>query len=204
MEFDHFAVSGETLEVAAAHVQAALGVGLAEGGRHEVFGTHNRLLGLADRFYLEAIATDPAAPPPGQPRWFALDEFQGPPRITNWICRVGNLDEALAGLPLGAGRPVEVTRGSLRWRMAVPDDGKLPFQGAFPALIEWLAGGHPAEMLPVSGCRMRRFTVAHPEADALLEMLGPHIADPRLRIELGPVCAFRAEFDTPSGRKVLQ
>lgn len=204
MEFDHIAVAGLTLDEAARHVQSTLGVGLAEGGRHALFGTHNRLLGLEDGLYLEAIAIDTDAPPPDRPRWFDLDRFSGPPRISNWVCRVDDLDAALARLPEGAGRPVEVSRGALRWRMAVPDDGILPFDGTFPALIEWLSGGHPAEMLPRSGCRLRRLVIAHPEPEALQEVLMPLLSDPRIRFETGPVGAFSAVFETPSGRKVLQ
>jgi len=41
-----------------------LGVPFQPGGRHDVFGTHNALLGLADGLYIEAIAIaiDPDAP----------------------------------------------------------------------------------------------------------------------------------------------
>ena len=45
-ELDHFALSASTLEEGVAAVEAALGVPLAGGGRHEKMGTHNRLLGL--------------------------------------------------------------------------------------------------------------------------------------------------------------
>ena len=70
MELDHIAVAGACLEAAAAHVEEALGVALQSGGEHQRFGTHNRLLGLADGLYLEAIAIDPCAPDPDRPRWF--------------------------------------------------------------------------------------------------------------------------------------
>lgn len=204
MEFDHFAVAGQDLRLATEHVQDALGVGLIPGGQHALFGTHNTLLGLDEGLYLEAIAVDPDATPPARARWFDLDRFQGPPRITNWICRVPDLDAVLADLPSGMGRPVEVQRGTLRWRMAVPDDGVLPFGGAFPALIQWKGSDHPANLLPRSGCRLSRFTIAHPEAEEVQALLAPHLADPRVRIELGPVCAMWAEVETPSGRRVLQ
>ena len=204
MEFDHFAVAGMSLDAATAHTQDALGVGLVPGGQHALFGTHNRLLGLEDGLYLEAIAIDPDAADPGRARWFDLDRFEGAPRISNWIARVDDLDATLAALPLDIGEPVRVTRGALQWRMAVPGDGILPFDGAFPALIQWECDTHPADMLPVSGCRLRRFTVSHPEAEGLQELLGPRLSDARVRIETGPVSALSAEFDTPSGRRVLQ
>ena len=137
MQLDHIAIAGETLEAAVAHVEEALGVPLLPGGKHVHFGTHNQLLGLADGLYLEAIAIDPSAPALDYPRWFDLDRFEGKPRLNNWICRSDDLEAELARLPKGAGRPVALQRGDLRWRMAVPETGILPLSGSFPALIQW-------------------------------------------------------------------
>lgn len=200
MELDHLAVAGESLEAAAAHVEEALGVPLQAGGSHAMFGTHNRLLGLAEGLYLEAIAVDPEAEPQQRPRWFDLDRFKGPPRISNWICRCGDLEAALAGLPDAAGQPLALSRGDLRWRMAVPKDGILPFQNLFPALIEW-QGGHPAPRLTQRGCALRRLVVAHPQAAALCKMLG--LRDGRVVFEAGRG-GYEAEFDTPHGLRVLR
>lgn len=203
MELDHIAVSGETLEEAAAAVEEALGVPMLPGGQHDVFITHNRLLGLEDGLYLEAIAADPTRPAPDRPRWFDLDSFAGPARLTNWICRCDDLDALLAALPVDAGAPVSLTRGDLRWRMAVPADGKLPFDNLFPPLIQWHCDIHPANVLPSSGCRLTRLVVAHPEAAALRDVLAPHLADARVVFETG-AAALSAEFDTPHGRRVLR
>jgi hypothetical protein len=38
--------------------------------------------------------------------------------------------------------------------MAVPTDGKLPFGGLFPALIQWEGTAHPAPRLPDRGVRL--------------------------------------------------
>ncbi len=203
MELDHIAVSGETLEAAVEAVEHALGVPMQPGGEHDVFITHNRLLGLADGLYLEAIAADPNRPAPDRPRWFDLDNFAGPARLTNWICRCDDLDALLAALPVDAGAPVSLTRGDLRWRMAVPADGKLPFGNLFPPLIQWHCEKHPAGMLQSSGCALRRLVVAHPEAGALRAMLAPHFSDARVEFEPG-AAALSAEFDTPHGRRVLR
>ena len=202
MELDHVAVSGEDLAAAAAHVEGALGVALAPGGQHAVFHTHNRLLGLADGLYLEAIAVDQQAPAPDRPRWFDLDRFAGPPRLTNWICRCDDLDATLSALPGGFGRPVALQRGDLRWRMAVPATGVLPFDNCAPALIEWQTDTHPASRLPASGCRLTALSVRHPEAAALAQLLRPHIADPRLSFEAGAP-ALVARVETPDGPREL-
>lgn len=196
------AVSGRTLEAAAAHVEAALGVAMGAGGRHDVFGTYNRLLGLEDGLYLEAIAIDPEAPQPGRARWFDLDRFAGPPRLTNWICRTGDLEGAAASLP-GSGTPVALARGDLRWQMAVPQDGCLPFDNLSPALIRWQGELHPAAMLAPSGCRLRRLVIAHPQADDLKARCEAGLRDTRVVFETGAP-AMEAEFETPHGRRVLR
>ncbi len=201
LELDHIAVSAATLDGGVDHVEAALGVRLCAGGRHELMSTHNRLLGLGPTDYLEVIAIDPAGPPVGHPRWFRLDEFSGPPRLTNWVCRVADLDAALAAAPAGAGRAVALSRGDLRWRMGVPDDGRLPFDDSFPALIEWQGGLRPTDRLAEAGCRLVRLEVAHPEAHALRAALG--LDDPRLILSEGPR-ALRATIRTPHGERVLE
>ena len=137
MLLDHLAVSGATLAEATAHVEDALGVRMQPGGEHDVFHTHNTLLGLEDGLYFEAIAVNPAAPDPDRPRWFDLDRFSGPARLTNWICRSDDLTGELAAVPMDLGAPVALQRGDLRWSMAVPASGRLPFDNCAPALIQW-------------------------------------------------------------------
>lgn len=202
MQLDHVAVAGSTLQEAREYVEAALGVALQPGGEHAVFHTHNALLGLEDGLYLEAIAVNPAAPPPERPRWFDLDRFQGPARLTNWICRTQDMAAALDALPDTMGRPVALARGALRWRMAVPESGILPFDNCAPALIQWDVDTHPAALLPASGVRLRRLTISHPDAAALQAMLGPHLEDDRVAYEAGPA-GFAAAFDTPHGARSL-
>ncbi len=202
LTLDHLAVAGETLAAATQHVTAALGATPQTGGEHAVFHTHNTLLGLADGLYLEAIAANPDAPTPDRPRWFDLDRFHGQPRLTNWICRTDDLDAALARLPDGFGAPVDLQRGSLRWRMAVPQTGILPFHNCAPALIEWQTDEHPATMLEPSGCALSGLMVQHPEAEALRELLAPFLDDARIRFETGPA-RLTARFDTTNGNRIL-
>lgn len=197
LTLDHIAISGETRDAAAAHAAKTLGMELQPGGCHAHFGTHNRLLGLADGLYLEAIAIDPDAPNPGYPRWFDLDDFAGEPRLSNWVCQTPDLDAVLRDLP-EAGEIVTLERGDLKWRMAVPPDGKLPFDGCFPALIQWECADHPAQKLPVTGCRLEKLVVRHPEASRLQQRLAPYLDDARVHFESGSV-ALSAQIDCPDG-----
>ncbi|MBK0329151.1 VOC family protein [Rhodobacteraceae bacterium F11138] len=203
MKLDHVAVAGATLAEAVDAVESALGVAMTAGGRHDVFHTQNRLLGLADGLYLEAIAIDPKAPIPDRARWFDLDRFRGPARLTNWICATDDMVDLLQDLPPGAGQPVALRRGDLNWQMAVPADGILPFDNLFPALIQWHGPLHPGALLPESGCRLRRLVVAHPQADELAAILARTFTDARVVFEPGS-CGLMAEIDTPHGTRVLQ
>ena len=150
------------------------------------FFTHNVLLGLEEGLYLEAIAINPNAPEPDRARWFDLDRFQAAPRLTNWICRTNDLRGALDKMSAGFGEPVALRRGDLRWQMAVPEDGILPFDNCAPALIEWQSTPHPAQRLPRSSVTLRRLTICHPQASHLTELLQGHMQDDRISIEPGP------------------
>ncbi|MFC4669390.1 VOC family protein [Seohaeicola nanhaiensis] len=202
MRLDHIVVAGATRAEATLAVEEALGVVLQTGGSHVDFGTHNALLGLADGLYLEAIAIDPAAVPPERARWFDLDRFNGRARLTNWVCASDDMESELAALGADAGVPMDLTRGDLAWRMAVPETGVLPFDNLHPALITWQSPVHPSDMLAVSGCALRRLVVCHPEAPVLAARLEPHLHDPRVVYEMGPLL-LRAEIDTPHGLRVL-
>ncbi len=202
MELDHIAIAATDLDQGADWVQRSLGIRPEPGGRHAHFGTHNCLLGLEDGLYLEVIAIDPEAPPPGQARWFDLDRFSGAPRISNWICRTDDLEGAQAALP-GIGAQVRLERGDLRWRMAVPADGQLPFDDSHPAVMRWDCTRHPAASLPVTGIALRQLVVRHPEANELRARLAGRLADDRVLFETGPA-GLRAEFDTSEGPRILE
>lgn len=202
--FDHLAVAAESLDEGAAAVEAALGVPLVAGGRHAAMGTHNRLLSLGPGEYLEVIAVDPAAPEPGRARWFDLDSFSGRTRPQCWIVRSDELDDRSTKLPYGPGRVLDFTRADLRWRMAVPDSGRLPFDNCFPALIEWQGRAHAADRLPDSGCALGRLVLVHPEAGALRSALRERLTDPRIVVVPGKAPGLRAEIQTPHGPRILE
>lgn len=203
MILDHLVVGARTLAEAQDHVETALGLRMQAGGQHAVFHTHNMLMGLGEGLYLEAIAPDPDAPAPERPRWFDLDRFEGPARLSNWACAIQDIEATLEAMPQGCGAPVEVTRGVLRWRMAVSDQGTTPFDNLWPALLEWPAGTtHPATRLDPTGAQLRRLTITHPDGDALRAALAAHLDDPRVHVETGPN-AQHADFDTPHGPRSL-
>jgi hypothetical protein len=192
MELDHLVVGAATLEAGVAWCERVLGVAPGPGGKHALMGTHNRLVNISGphhpRCYLEIIAIDPDAPPPGRARWFDLDQpalrerlAQGPGLI-HWVSRVPNLDAALAnwrGEGVDAGEAVEASRGNLRWRIALRADGRRLRREALPVLIEW-GEAHPTDGMPASGVQLLGFDardglkarLATPRGEVELEVVG--------------------------------
>ena len=198
---DHLAVSGVSRDAARAHIEEALGLPMQDGGEHATFATHNHLMGVEEGLYLEAISVNPDVPKPDRARWFNLDNFSGTPRLTNWICAVPDMSAALERWQ-DVGQAVSLERGELRWQMAVPESGILPFDGYFPPLIQWHGTLHPKQMLAPSGASLKQLTVAHPQAQELSDSLG-EISGATVRFETAKTPALIAEFNTPHGLRTL-
>lgn len=199
LDLDHLAVAAGTLAEGVEYVEDLLGVKMAAGGKHPLMGTHNQLLSLGPRAYLEVIAIDPDAPAPAHPRWFDLDRFSGAPRMTNWIARTDDLTGARAAAPNGIGHELALSRGDLRWRMLVPDDGVLPFDGAYPALISWGGDAHPAAMLTYADCLFEGLQIEHPDGDNLAATLTSVMDMDGITIKTAEKPRLRAKIRTNNG-----
>lgn len=170
---DHMAITAPSLEVGAAYVRETLGVSLQMGGEHLRMGTHNCLLKLGEKFYLEVIAVNPSAPRPNRRRWFQLDEPDPtqPVRLATWIARTDDIHAAATASPISLGEVEPMSRSPMNWRITIPADGSLPLQGIAPTLIQWTAGGHPTATLQESGCALMRLEGFHPEAEKVRRVL---------------------------------
>jgi hypothetical protein len=186
-------------------VELATGVRARFGGRHPGRGTHNALLSLGGRQYLEIIALDPAqAEAPGllYPALKTLSE----PRFIAWAVAVDNVADiakrvAAANIetigPLEGAR-VQADGSLLAWktlRMAGPSVEGLPF------FIEWQKGApHPSQTSP-SGCRLTSFEIGHPDPEGtrrILRSLGAEATlTPGARVRL------KARLQTPKGEVEL-
>lgn len=216
---DHLIVMADTLDAGVAWCEATLGVTPGPGGRHPLFGTHNRVLSLATPAfplaYLEIIAIDPEADAPGRTRWFDLDDAalreavrtQGP-RLTHWVARVPDLARAVgdwAGRGIDRGEVLAASRmtpeGLLQWQIAVRPDGQRLMDGCLPTLIQW-GDVHPAAAMPDSGLALEGLTLRHPQAAALrgaLVQAGLH----GVAVEQAATPRLRATLQTPRGRVVI-
>lgn len=168
---DHLVVAAASLAQGEDWCRRTLGVVPAAGGKHALFGTHNRVLAIGSQAfpqcYLEIIAVDPEAPAPAHPRWFGLDavDLAAGPRLIHWVGRSPMLDMHRWGLinvgeapgdPISASRPTP--QGLLQWQILVRADGRLGHAGALPTLIQW-QGAHPTDALPASGVSLHALQV---------------------------------------------
>ncbi|MCV2353208.1 VOC family protein [Paucibacter sp. B2R-40] len=211
LAFDHLVIGAASLAEGEAWCEATLGVRPVGGGKHGLMGTHNRLLNMSGpafpRCYLEIIAIDPDAPPPGRARWFDLDSpalqerlrVEGPGLI-HWVARVdGDLDAQLnhwREQGVDAGEAVAASRmtpaGELRWRIALRRDGKRLSKGALPLLIEW-GEVHPADGLAGATVNLCKFELSLPQPALLAGLL----------VETGEAHV-HAQLQTPLGLVSLQ
>lgn len=207
-EVDHLVVAAAELESGAAWLERRLGVPLAPGGRHAAMGTHNRLLRLGPRLYLELIAVDSEAPPPGRPRWFGLDDpalqakIAERPRLIHWVARCDDIAAACAVCAEPPGGILDMARGDLNWRIGVPPDGRLPGGGLVPSLIQWQSPVHPADVLPERGCALMKLEGFHPEPARIrgaLAALGLEGVLALYAAETGEAPGLAAYLRTPGG-----
>jgi Glyoxalase-like domain len=214
-QIDHLVVAAESLDQGAAWCEATLGVPPGPGGRHALMGTHNRLLSIASaafgNCYLEIIAIDPSAPPPGRPRWFGMDRpelraaLRERPRLVHAVARTTAIEAQRSGLidcgfdpgtPIAAHR--DTAHGRLSWRITVRDDGLTECGGALPTLIEW-QGPHPCDRMAASPVSLAGLALRGipDQARELLRL-------PAVDIDDDGRPALRATLKTPLGVEVLE
>ena len=139
-ELDHIVIGSATLDDASIGSNTA-GCATAPGGQHVAMGTHNALLKLGARSYLEVIAIDPEGAAPMRRRWFALDEpemqahLAERPRLITWAVRSESLANACARVP-DLGEILPMSRGDFHWKIAVPESGSLAWGGVLPTAIQ--------------------------------------------------------------------
>jgi len=166
-ELDHLVLAATTLADGIEFIAEVTGATPQPGGKHVAMGTHNALLRLGDRVYLEIIAIDPDGIKSPRPRWFDLDdialqsELTERPQLVAWVARTADIERSVAASPIPLGVVTPFERGDYRWRITIPDDGKRPGKGIVPALIQWDVPAHPADPLPPSKVTVAQVAAAH-------------------------------------------
>lgn len=205
---DHLVVAAATLDHGCDWIEEKLGMRPVRGGQHVAMGTHNAVLALGRRLYLEVIAIDPSLPAPPRPRWFDLDaaDLQATladgPRLVTWVARTDDIAAFAQRVPdLGAILPM--TRGEWSWRITVPADGHRPSQGLVPTLLQWDGSAHPADRLPESGCRLVALAGEHPDPAPVRATIAALGLSDALKVTYARSPRLAAMIRTPRGTAAL-
>jgi hypothetical protein len=209
---DHFIWACNDLERASRRFEALTGVRPRYGGVHASGLTHNALVGLGGRCYLEILAPTANSRPEDDDGWSRFARAAHEPRLFTYCLRSSLPLAALAlrAESLGCGNTVVGANArttpagtKLRWQWLGPTLER--FSRAFPFFIDWLDTPHPAESfaaaVPDAGIRLVRFAVGHPDAAELSEVLMELGA--RIETYAAPDPQFQVQLDTPLGAVAL-
>ena len=202
---DHLVITAPSLAAGTKMLHDALGIWPQPGGEHVRMGTHNALLRLGEKLYLEVIAIDPAMANPNRPRWFRLDELtaQSMPRLATWVARCADIHAAHAACGAMHGEIEAMSRGDLNWQISIAEDGSMPFDGIAPSLIQWQSPQHPASRLEDRGCELVSLSGFHPHAERLGDLLSALKIESRVSIQNHPRPNLVAQIKTPNGVRTI-
>jgi hypothetical protein len=200
---DHLVYATPDLETSVTEMEKQLGVRAAAGGQHPGRGTHNALLALGERTYLEIIGPDPSQ---AAPQWFGIDRMTNP-RLATWAANAANLDELIAkarrnGLRMGAitaGKRVTSDGVALNWKFT--DPVTIVADGLVPFFIDWGHSPHPAASAP-PGVELLSLRAEHPQPDNVAKALSS--IDIPLRVDYGPEPSLIAVLKTSKGMVELR
>ena len=106
-------------------------------------------------------------------------------------------------MQLDLGQVLDVSRGDYSWSINVPENGILPFDGCFPALIKWPSiQKHPLVTLTPSGVSLKSLTIYHPNAYELQELLSS-ISDERVSFRVRSYSGLSAHFSNSLGQEII-
>jgi hypothetical protein len=206
---DHLIVAAATLEQGEDHLESLLGARPRRGGKHEAMGTHNSVLRLGERVYLEVIAIDPDGIKPDRPRWFDLDRpsmrasLAEQPRLIHWVARSDDIESARNFSPADHGLVYPMRRAQYSWRMTISEDGHLPGGGLVPTLIQWQDMNHPADALADNHIGVAALAGAHPEPAAIRNALKDLGLEDTLKVTYAVTPRLAAMLRTPRGTVAL-
>ncbi len=213
-ELDHLVVAANNLAEGRAWARETLGVEAAAGGKHEGLATHNALIKLDGKRYLEIIAIDPDAGAANFPRWFGLDtaevreHIMHGPRLVAWVARCVGASDAivqLAQTPNYAANVVRpASRGGFHWRFAFTPDGARICRGALPHLIQREGNAHPCDRLDDVGVSLTALMLAAREPEAVSNRLQSlSFTDTQVQVAQSTTASLVAILQTSRGNVVL-
>ena len=170
---DHLVYATPSLEATCRDLEVLFGVRASAGGQHPGRGTHNALISIGPKAYLEVIGPDPSQSGT-KPVWFGIDRLTTPKLIT-WAVRVDGLEAFVKEISpyarMGAVRSGTRTTPDgtvLSWQLTDPqiENGV----GLIPFLIEWNSRQHPAASV-ITGPPLVQLRIEHPDPTLIANQL---------------------------------
>lgn len=212
LQIDHLVVGVPDLQQGIDLVVRRTGVRPIYGGEHPGSGTHNALLSLGSRQYLELLALRPDAKP-GEGSgflWELIDPVRlaelTEPELLTWAISTARAERTIQRLQAqgyevsdlisGARKRPDGTR--LAWktfRIVIPEMRGVPF------FIEWEEGSaHPAETSP-DGCELVSLAISEEAAGVLRRLVAA--LDAEVDVKRGSP-SLEAVLKGPEGRLALK
>jgi Glyoxalase-like domain len=208
---DHIIWAHNDLESATKAFESLTGIRPRYGGMHASGLTHNALVGLGGRCYLEILApVDPTGTQDDE--WTRFARTATGPRLFTYCMRsplpLRELEPLAASLGCRGGKVAGNGRTTpegvqLHWEWLAPAFDALG--RALPFFIDWLDSSHPAESFakaePNAAISLTHFAVGHPAAATLRQVLTPLTAP--IEIYAAPDLEFQLQLETPRGAVTL-
>jgi Glyoxalase-like domain len=187
LELDHVLIAVADLDAAAREMDARYGLASVEGGRHEGWGTANRIVPLGD-VYLELVAVVDEAEAAGSEfgRWVGRMRPTGRPiRPFAWAVRTGELDAIAGRLALTTTPGSRAGRDGrlLSWRLAGMDEAVS--NPSLPFFVEWDSHAALPGRAPVSH-REGRVEIAELHVTGNVNLLATWLGTDALPVTVRP------------------
>jgi hypothetical protein len=141
---DHIVFGSFTLDEGTKFVENILQAKLSEIGYHKDIGTHNRVIRISEKVYLEVIAIDPKTTKLNNRKWFNLDnsklqsKLKKSPQVIGYVIENDDMNITKYYDPF-----FESSRNIYKWQFAMPTfnnnilDSEIIEAGMIPSLISW-------------------------------------------------------------------
>ena len=141
---DHIVFGSLTLEEGTEFLENILQAKLSDIGYHKDMGTHNRVIRISERVYLEVIAIDPKISNLNNRKWFNLDnsnlqsKLKKSPQIIGYVIENNDISINKYYDPFFL-----ASRNNYKWQFAMPTfnknilDIEIIEAGIIPSLISW-------------------------------------------------------------------
>lgn len=199
---DHLLWGGPDLDGAVATLENLTGVRATPGGKHPELGTHNALIALGSKAFVEIIAPDPSLESGALAR--RLQSLEAP-SLLMWAAQIQDAG-ATAERATREGYQTAVVEG----HRTQPDGQTVRWTNVFvtghgagiliPFFIQWDASAHPASTA-AAGLRLKSFRAETPQPEALRAVL--EALDVKLAVRKSAHARLVAVLESPNGPVTL-